>query len=155
MTPPVGALVASGLAESSMPNPNGSAVPITLVATPGVSPIKVKVGLATGAVPPNPNPNFPGLFFGFSVPFITPAGAVFPATTNLAALFQFAGVNIAPDGTLQLTFFWFVGGSFPETADEVIMGTRITDSAGVSSPMRFRKITIIPGISGQSLTPEP
>jgi len=135
-----------------MPNPNGSALPITLVAVPGRAPFELKEG---SSFLPNPNPNFPGLFFGFSTDFITPDGTVIPATANLAALFQFAGVEISEQGPILSTFFWFVGGSFPPTATEVIMGARIMDKDGVWSPFAFRRISVLRGRSGDSLTPNP
>lgn len=155
VTPFPGDFVASGLARPGVPNPGGSAFVINLAAQPGLRPLLVKEGASAGAVPPAPNPNFPGLTFTFNTDFITPAGHVFPAGTNLAGLFQFSGSDVSRFDQVTTTFFWFVGGSFPTTATRVTMTATITNSGGMTSLPATRTVSIIPGISGDSLTPNP
>ncbi len=154
VTPLPNSLIASGLAREGHPDPAGSAVAITLQAFPEDAPFLVKVGASSGlATPPNRNPNFPGLFFAFDTPLISPAGVAIPAGANLASLFQFAGVEITEKGKVVPTFFWFVGGSFPERT--VVMIARITDARGRKSPRAFLGCTVIRNTSGQQLIPRP
>ncbi len=154
VTPQSGSAVASGLARPGVPSAAGSFIMINLVARKGIAPILVREGPAGGATPPNPNPNFPGLLLTFNRALVAPNGTVIPAGTNLASLFQFSGSEVQ-GSTVLTTFFWFVGGSLPQLPTTLTMLAQITDSAGLTSPPVTRTVLIIPGISGDALTPNP
>lgn len=128
------ALVATGTGRAGQVNPisaaQGLVIAVAVTAPVGILPVRPGP-VAAPTAPPAPNPNFPTFTFTYDLPLITPSGAVIPAGTNLAALFQFAGSTGLADGFLEeTTFVWFVGGSVPREARTLTMTARIADMFG-------------------------
>lgn len=136
LSPRPDARVATGLGQPGQTNPIliGQDFTINISVTAPIGNLVVTPGSAGMlATPPDPNPHFPTFAFTFSLPFITPSGAVFPAGTNLAALFQFAGsTGLFDAGFAETVFTWFVGGSVPQDAAQLTMSTGITDRFGIA-----------------------
>lgn len=105
--------------------------------------------LAVGGV----NRNYPGLFLTFDVPLLTPTGAVIPAGTNLAPVFNIAGSEIDQDGGIRTTADWVVGGSLvlPPGKQTVTITARVTDNQGRTGSTR-EIVGISPVVNGQDLT---
>ncbi len=157
LTPKAGSFVASGLSTPEKPSPQGQEFIITIRVTERELTPRVKEGssFSPGSLP-GPNPSFPALVFTFDSDFITPAGSVLSAGTNLAALFQFAGSEMTRGGAVAITFIWFVGGSIPQNVARLTMTAAITDEAGFESlGKQSLTVGVLPGISGDMLTENP
>lgn len=100
------------------------------------------------------NRNYPGLFFAFDVPLLTPTGAVIPAGSNLAPVFNIAGSEIDKDGAIRTTADWVVGGSLvlPPGKQTVTITARVTDNKGRTGSTR-QVVGISSVVNGQDLTP--
>ncbi len=103
------------------------------------------------------NPSFPGLFFAFDVPFQTPTGAIFPAGSNLAAVFNIVGSELdALTGAIRVVTDWVVGGSLviPDGQGVITLTARVTDNRGRSGTAT-RRLQVSDAPNGQVLTPAP
>jgi len=103
-----------------------------------------------------PNPNIPALGVTFDVDLVTPDGGIIPAYTNLAALFNIAGVDDTPGPGVTIWAGWHVLESLPPDVQTFSIRAAITDDAGRSSA---DWVTLAVGRtdapSGQALTPDP
>lgn len=155
LTPSAFSTVASGLSTPQQPSPAGMFFIITVRVTARGAPIVVREGgISSPGSIPGPNPNVPTFNFVFNTDFITPAGGVIPACTNLAPLFQFAGAEILPSGLVAVTLIWFVGGSVPQSVTRLVMGASIVDLAGKRGQGTLG-VFVLPGTTGSQFTPQP
>lgn len=100
------------------------------------------------------NPNLPTLEVTFDADLIKPDGAIIPAGTNLAPLFNIAGSDDTPGAGVTLWTGWHVLESFREETKSVTIRASITDKAGriATDVMNYR---LLDGHqSGQGLTPK-
>lgn len=159
VSPRPDAPVATGLGAPGQVTPIvlGMGAVIVVGVTAPIGNLEVRPGpVATPATPPDPNPNFPAFTFTFSLPLITPSGAVIPAGTNLAALFQFAGsTGRITDGTAETLFVWFVGGSVPQEAEQLTMTAGITDRFGRAGVGETSITVALAPIAGSTWTAPP
>jgi hypothetical protein len=101
-----------------------------------------------------PNPNMPTLVVTFDADLIKPDGTIIPKGTNLASLFNIAGVDDTPGAGITLWTGWHVLESFREETKTVTITASITDKSGRVATDHVTYNLLDGHSSGQSLTPQ-
>lgn len=152
--------VAPGDGEVGAGSPNGAGFVINLeVITRDRVPIKVKeaVNIRHVELLGRPNPDFPGLDVRLDTDLVTPAGGTIEAGTNLASLFNVAGVDDTPGPGVTVWAGWHVLESLPPNVNRFTLTSTVRDEAGrvARDRVHVRVARSAVAKSGQALTPAP
>ena len=100
------------------------------------------------------NPNMPTLVVTFDADLIKPDGTIIPKGTNLASLFNIAGVDDTPGAGITLWTGWHVLESFRDETKAVTISASIADKSGRVATDHVTYNLLAGRSSGQSLTPK-
>ena len=100
------------------------------------------------------NPNLPTLVVTFDADLIKPDGTLIPKGTNLASLFNIAGVDDTPGAGITLWSGWHVLESLPADTTTLTITASIADKSGRVATDHVTYNVLAGQASGQSLTPQ-
>ncbi|HWW71560.1 MAG TPA: CHRD domain-containing protein [Duganella sp.] len=112
------------------------------------------LNIRNASLPGKANPNMPTLVVSFDADLIKPDGTIIAKGTNLASLFNIAGVDDTPGAGITLWTGWHVLESFREETKTVTITASITDQAGRVATDHVTYNLLEGHGSGQSLTPK-
>lgn len=101
------------------------------------------------------NPDFPGLDVRVDTELVKPDGGIIPANTNLASLFNVAGVDDTPGAGVTVWAGWHVLESLPAGTSSFLLSSSVRDEAGRVTHDSVRVAVDASVASGQALTPAP
>jgi len=136
----------------------GSAFAITVetVTSGPTVPANESVNVRNTALLGQPNPNFPGFRLTLDADLITPDGAIIPAHTDLANLFNVLGTDDTPGDGVTLWAGWHFLESFPEGVKRVTITAEVRDALGrVGRDEVTVTVDRKAQEAGQALTPAP
>jgi hypothetical protein len=118
-------------------------------------PAKESTSIRNTALLGQANPNFPGLTVFLDVDLITPDGAIIPANTNLANLFNTLGTDDTPGAGVTTWVAWHVLESFPANVVNFTITASVRDRFGRVGTDAVKVKVDLHGSTGQALTPAP
>lgn len=147
-----------GRPGAGSPNGTGFAINVEFVTRDPISlTVREAANIRDASLVGKPNPLFPGFFVFFDCDLPKPDGGVIPKDTNLASLFNIAGVDDTPGEGVTVWAGWHVLESIPDDVDSFTMTAGVRDNAG---RVAFDRVTLhvqrgATLLSGQTLTPAP
>lgn len=158
VSPARGDRVAPGAGTPGVGSVDGSGFVINLeVQTRDQVPVKVKEAttIRHAELLGQANPDFPGLEVRVDTDLVKPDGGLIPAGTNLAALFNVAGVDDTQGPGVTVWAGWHMLESLPPRVSSFLLSSSVRDEAGRTSSDAVR-VAVDRGVaSGQALTPAP